>query len=70
MSHQVVTEHHGLDKASETATRLFAKRAWALSIETRELITMRKRFIKLYKITIVFKNRQCVNRFIRGASWF
>ena len=59
-----------MDKASEAATRLFTKRTWALSIQTRELITTRKRFSKLYKITLVFKSRQGVDRFIGGASWF
>ena len=54
---------------SEAATRLFAERVWTLSIETRELISMRKRFSKLYKITLVFKSRQGVDRFIRGANW-
>ena len=42
---------------SEIATRLLAEHAWALSIKTRELISMRKRFNKLYKITLVFKSR-------------
>ena len=46
-----------MDKVSEAATRLFVERAWALSIETRELISTRKRFSKLYKITLVFKSR-------------
>ena len=59
-----------MDKASEATTRLFTKHAWALSIQTRELITTRKRFSKLYKITLVFKSRQGVDRFIGGASWF
>ena len=58
-----------MDKASEAATRLFIKGAWALSIQTHELITTRKRFSKLYKITLVFKSRQGVDRFIRGANW-
>ena len=62
-------ELEGLDKASEAATRLFTKRAWVLSIQTRELITTRKRFNKLYKITLVFKSRQGVDRFNGGASW-
>ena len=30
----------------------------------------RKRFSKLYKITLVFKSRQGVDRFIGGANWF
>ena len=61
-------ERHGLDKVSEAATRLFAERVWALSIETRELISTRKRFSKLYKITFTFKSGQGVDRFIGGAS--
>ena len=63
-------ERQSLDKASEVAIRLFTKRAWALSIQTHELITTRKRFSKLYKITLVFKSRQGVDRFIGGVSWF
>ena len=31
---------------------------------------MRKGVSKLYKITLVFKSRQGVDRFIGGASWF
>ena len=54
---------------SEAATGILAKRAWALSIQTRELISTRKRFSKLYKITLPFKSRQSIDRFIRGASW-
>ena len=69
MSKQVVAECHGLDKVSEAATRLFAERAWALSIETHELISTRKRFSMLYKITLVFKSKQGVDRFIGWASW-
>ena len=63
-------EHQCLDKASKAATWLFTKRARALSIQTRELKIMKKRFNKLYKITLVFKSRQGVDRFIGGASWF
>ena len=63
-------ERKCLDKASETTTRLFTKRTRALSIQTRELKTTRKGVSKLYKITLVFKNGQGVNRFIGGASWF
>ena len=63
-------ERQCFDKASEAATRLFTKCAWALSIQTCELITTRKGFIKLYKITLILKSRQGVDRFIRGASWF
>ena len=62
-------DHQGLDKVSEATTRLLAEHAWALSIETRELISTRKRFNKLYKITLAFKSRQGVDRFIRRASW-
>ena len=58
-----------LDKMSEAATGLLAKRVWALSIKTRELISTRKRFSKLYKITLTFKSRQGVDRFIRRTSW-
>ena len=58
-----------MDKASKAATRLFTKRAWALSIQTRELKSTRKRFNKLYKITLFFKSRQGVDRFIGGANW-
>ena len=63
-------EHQCLDKASEVATWLFTKRTRALSIQTRELKTTRKRFSKLYKVTLVFKSRQSVDGFIGGASWF
>ena len=62
-------DRHGLDKMSEAATGLLAEHAWALSIKTRELISTRKRFSKLYKITLAFKSRQGVDRFIRGSSW-
>ena len=62
-------DRQGLDKMSEAATGLLAKHAWALSIKTRELISMRKRFSKLYKITLAFKSRQGVDKFIRRASW-
>ena len=62
-------DRQSLDKMSEAATGLLAKRAWALSIKTRELISTRKRFNKLYKITLAFKSRQDVDRFIGGASW-
>ena len=63
-------DRQGLDKASEAAIRLFTKRTRTLSIQTHELKTTRKRFSKLYKITLVFKCRQGVDRFIGGASWF
>ena len=63
-------DRQSLDKVSEAATRLLAKCAWALSIETREFTSTRKRFNKLYKITLVFKSRQGVDRFIGGANWF
>ena len=58
----------GLDKMSETAIGLLTEHSWALSIKTRELISMRKRFSKLYKITLAFKSRQSVDRFIRWTS--
>ena len=58
-----------MDKVSEATTWRFTKRTRALSIETHELISTRKRFNKLYKITLTFKSRQSVDRFIRGASW-
>ena len=58
-----------MDKANEAATGLLFEHAWALSIKTRELISTRKRFSKLYKITLAFKSRQGVDRFIRGVSW-
>ena len=59
-----------LGKMSKAAVRFFNKRMRALSIQTRELITTRKRFSKGNKITLVFKSRQGVDRFIGGASWF
>ena len=57
-----------MDKMGKAATRLLAEHAWALSIKTHELISTRKRFSKLYKITLAFKSRQGVDRFIRKAS--
>ena len=63
-------DRQGLDKMGEAATGLLAEHAWALNIKTHELISTRKRFSKLYKITLAFKSRQGVNRFIKGASWF
>ena len=57
MSNQVVVDHQDLDKVSEAATGLLAERAWALSIETHEIISTKKRFSKLYKITLAFKSR-------------
>ena len=62
-------DRQGLDKIDEAATRLLVEHAWALSIKTHELISTRKRFSKLYKITLTFKSRQGVDRFIRGANW-
>ena len=62
-------DRQGLDKMGEAVTGLLAEHAWALSIKTRELISTRKRFSKLYKITLTFKSRQSVDIFIRGASW-
>ena len=59
-----------MDKVSEAATWLFTKHMRALSIQTRELKTTRKGVSKQYKITLAFKNRQGVDRSIRGASWF
>ena len=56
-------------KRGEAAIGLLVEHVWALSIKTRELISTRKRFSKLYKITLAFKNRQSVDRSIRGASW-
>ena len=58
-----------LGKMGEAATGLLAEHAWALSIKTRELISTRKRFSKLYKVTFAFKSRQRVDRFIGEASW-
>ena len=57
-----------MDKMSEVVIELLVEHTWALSIKTCELISMRKRFNKLYKITLAFKSRQGVDRFIRGAS--
>ena len=57
MSNQVIVDHQGLDKMGEAATGILAEHAWALSIKTRELISMRKRFSQLYKITLAFKSR-------------
>ena len=68
MSNQVVVDRQGLDKMSEAATELLSEHAWALSIKTHEFISMRKRFSKLYKITLPFKSRQGVDRSIGGAS--
>ena len=68
LSDQVVVKRQCLDKTSEAAARLFTKRTRVLSIQTRELITTRKRFSKGDKITLVFKSRQGVYRFIGGAS--
>ena len=62
-------DRQDLDKMSEAATRLLTEHAWVFSIKTRELISTRKRFSKLYKITLTFKSRQSVDRFIRRASW-
>ena len=62
-------DRQDLDKMGEAAIGLLAKHVWTLSIKTRELISMRKRFSKLYKITLAFKSRQGVDRFIGGASW-
>ena len=62
-------DRQGLDKIGEAATGLLAEHAWALSIKTHELISMRKGFSKLYKVTFAFKNRQRVDRFIRGTKW-
>ena len=62
-------DRQGLDKMGKAATGLLAEHAWALSIKTRELISMRKRFSKLYKIILAFKSRQSVERYIREASW-
>ena len=59
-----------MDKSSEAATWLLTKRTRALSIQTRELKTTRKRFSKMYKVALVFKSRQGVDRFIGGVSWF
>ena len=58
-----------MHKIGEAATGLLAEHVWALSIKTYELISTRKRFSKLYKITLVFKSRQGIDRFIRGANW-
>ena len=69
MSNQVVVDHQGLDKMGKAATGLLVEHAWALSIKTRELISMRKGFSTLYKVTFAFKSRQGVDRFIRGATW-
>ena len=63
-------ERQCLDKAREAVTWLFTKCTRALNIQTCELKTMMNRFSKLYKITLVFKSRQGVDRFIGGASWF
>ena len=57
-----------LDKIGETITGLRTEHVWALSIKTRELISTRKRFSKLYKITLAFKSRQGVDRFIRWGQ--
>ena len=69
LSDQVVVERQCLDIVSEAAASLLTEHAGTLSIETRELISIRKRFSMLYKITLIFKTRQGVDRFIRGASW-
>ena len=58
-----------MDKMGEAATGLLAEDALALNIKTRELISTRRRFSKLYKITLTFKSRQGIDRFIRRASW-
>ena len=57
MSNYVVVDRQGLDKMGEAATELLAEHTWALNIKTRELISMRKRFSQLYKITLAFKSR-------------
>ena len=57
-----------LDKMGKAVTGLLIEHTWVLSIKTHELISMRKRFSKLYKITLSFKSRQGVDRFIRGAN--
>ena len=55
-----------LDKIGEVATGLLAEYTWELSIKTRELISTRKRFSKLYKITLTFKSRRCRQIYWRG----
>ena len=62
-------DHQSLDKMGEAATGLLAEHAWTLSIKTRELISMRKGFSKLYKVTFAFKSRQREDKFIREANW-
>ena len=61
-------DYQDLDKMGEAATGLLAKHAWAFSIKNRELISTRKGFSTLYKVTFVFNSRQRVDRFIEGAS--
>ena len=63
-------ERQCLDKCSEATAGLFTKHTRTLSIQTREIKTMKKGVSKLYKITLAFKNGQSVDRFIGGASWF
>ena len=53
----------------KVGTGFLAEHVWTLSIKTHELISMRKGFSKLYKVTFAFKSRQRVDRFIGGVSW-
>ena len=62
-------ERQSLDKIGEAITGLLAEHVQALSIKTYELIYMSKGFSTLYKITLAFKSRQRVDRFIRRVSW-